>query len=213
MSAYTAAATYIFSLLVLCTTTIITLEPCALNGEYQDLTLRFITRSFFPLGMDTTESGDRGGWKEAQRERVTLWITLLWGEAGTGNWIIFCVLFHSVHIWKKREAHDDCNMHPQKGNPKWASSWTFLEFASTVSMVMSMVRTQMNKPKSTKYEAHINSWTMHDKTFVSTPHQKANNISLTKNILLWGDWIFQDALCSRAQKKSERFISFQTTHF
>ncbi len=50
---------------------------------------------------------------------------------------------------------------------------------------------------------------MHDKTFVSTPHQKANNISLTKNILLWGDWIFQDALCSRAQKKSERFISFQ----
>ncbi len=58
------------------TTTIISLEPCALNAGYQHFILRFIKMS---LLSDTTERGYRG-WKEAQRQgedRVTLPITLI----------------------------------------------------------------------------------------------------------------------------------------
>jgi len=47
------AATYIFTALT-CTSTIITLEPCALNAfSYPDLIK-------FPYFADTTERGDRG---------------------------------------------------------------------------------------------------------------------------------------------------------
>ena len=38
-------------------TTIITLEPCALNAEFQHFILDFIK---FPYFLDTTERGDRG---------------------------------------------------------------------------------------------------------------------------------------------------------
>ncbi len=64
---------HIFSLLLPIHLTIIILEPCALNAEYQ----HFIVK--FPYFADTTERGDRG-WKEAQRqgeERVTLGLTLM----------------------------------------------------------------------------------------------------------------------------------------
>ncbi len=64
------AATYIFSA-PNCTTTIISLEPCALNGEFSISYLKYL---YFA---DTNERGDRG-WKEAQRQgedRVILRIT------------------------------------------------------------------------------------------------------------------------------------------
>ncbi len=59
-----------------CTTIINTLEPCALNAEFQHFIL-LITK--FPYFADTSGRGDRG-WKQAQREgedRMTLWITLV----------------------------------------------------------------------------------------------------------------------------------------
>jgi hypothetical protein len=59
--------------------TIISLEPCALNAEFQDFILRFNKMSLLRDFADTIEREDRG-WKEAQREgedRVTLRITLL----------------------------------------------------------------------------------------------------------------------------------------
>jgi hypothetical protein len=46
------AATYVFTALT-CTTTIITLEPCALNAESQDFTK-------FPYFADLTQRGDSG---------------------------------------------------------------------------------------------------------------------------------------------------------
>jgi hypothetical protein len=71
------AATYIFSA-PNCTTTIISLEPCALHAEHRHFILS-CSISYWDLSeclyfADTTERGDRG-WKEAQRqgeERVTL---------------------------------------------------------------------------------------------------------------------------------------------
>jgi hypothetical protein len=70
-----------------CTTTIISLEPCALNAEYEQFILRFIKRSLLYWDLlkglyfaDTTERGDRGWKEEAQRQgedRVTLRITLI----------------------------------------------------------------------------------------------------------------------------------------
>jgi hypothetical protein len=76
------AATYIFSAHN-CTSTIISLEPCTRNAEYQ----RFILScsiSYWDFKKclyfaDTTEWGDRGS-KEGQRQgedRVTLQITLI----------------------------------------------------------------------------------------------------------------------------------------
>jgi hypothetical protein len=59
------AATYIFTAPT-CTTTTINLDPCALNDEFQHFILRFNEMSLLcgiPL-----ERGDRGGWKEAQRQ-------------------------------------------------------------------------------------------------------------------------------------------------
>jgi hypothetical protein len=50
------AATYIF-IAPTSRTTIITLEPCALNAEFQHFILDFIK---FPYFVDTTERGDRG---------------------------------------------------------------------------------------------------------------------------------------------------------
>jgi hypothetical protein len=40
-----------------CTTTLITLEPCALNAEFRHFVLRFNKFHYFS---DTTERGDRG---------------------------------------------------------------------------------------------------------------------------------------------------------
>ncbi len=60
--------------------TIITLVPCALNGELQHFILRFY-KIFLLCGYQVKE-GIGGGWKEAQRqgdERVTLQITsIMW---------------------------------------------------------------------------------------------------------------------------------------
>jgi hypothetical protein len=50
------AATYFFTAPT-SRTTIITLEPCALNAEFQHFILDFIK---FPYFLDTTERGDRG---------------------------------------------------------------------------------------------------------------------------------------------------------
>jgi len=55
MSAFTAA-TYIFTAPTR-TTTIITLEPCALNAEFQHFILRF---NKIPYFADITERGDKG---------------------------------------------------------------------------------------------------------------------------------------------------------
>jgi hypothetical protein len=72
-----SAATYIFTA-PNCATTIIDLEPCALNAEFQYFVLS-CSISYWDLikclyFRDTTERGDRG-WKDAQRQgedRVTL---------------------------------------------------------------------------------------------------------------------------------------------
>jgi len=56
-------ATFIFSAPT-CTTTIITLEPCALNAEFQNFILGFNKLPYFA---DITERGDRRR-KEAQRQ-------------------------------------------------------------------------------------------------------------------------------------------------
>jgi hypothetical protein len=63
------AATYIFTALS-CTSTIISLEPYALNAEFQHFVLS-CSISYWdlikcPYFADTTERGDRG-WKEAER--------------------------------------------------------------------------------------------------------------------------------------------------
>jgi len=96
------APTYIFTALT-CTTTIISLEPCALNAEFQHFVLRWsisywdlIKCSYFA---DTTERGDRGvkggpktGWRQGE-DRVSLWITLIWD--GCRTWL----LGHSTYEW------------------------------------------------------------------------------------------------------------------
>ncbi len=86
------AATYIFTAPI-CTTTIISLELCALNAEFKHFILRL--NLYFA---DTTERGDRG-WHEAQRQmedRVTLCITLIatndQTEANIMNFINFELL-------------------------------------------------------------------------------------------------------------------------
>jgi predicted naringenin-chalcone synthase len=56
MSAF-SAATYIFTAPT-CRTTIIALEPCALNAEFQHFILRDLIK--FPYFADTIERGDRG---------------------------------------------------------------------------------------------------------------------------------------------------------
>jgi hypothetical protein len=67
-------ATYIFTA-PNCTTTIISLEPCALNAELQHFILRFI--NVFSLRIPMKEGiGVRGGPKTGL-DRVTLQITLL----------------------------------------------------------------------------------------------------------------------------------------
>ncbi len=65
------AVTYIFTAPT-CTTTIITLEPCALNAEFQHFIPRF-NKNFLPLGTSLKEG--IGGWKEAQRQGED-WMTL-----------------------------------------------------------------------------------------------------------------------------------------
>jgi hypothetical protein len=58
-----------------CTTTIVSLESCALNAEFQHFILRF-NKNVFTLRIPLKEG--IGGWKEAQRQgedRVTLRIT------------------------------------------------------------------------------------------------------------------------------------------
>jgi hypothetical protein len=70
MSAFTAT-TYIFSAPI-CTTAIITVEPCALNAEFHHFTLRF-NKISFTLWMPLKEG--IGGEKQAQRggeNRVSL---------------------------------------------------------------------------------------------------------------------------------------------
>jgi hypothetical protein len=71
------AVTYIFTAPT-CTTTIITLEPWALNAEFQHFIPRFNKTS---LLADLTQRGDRR-WKDAQRQGVKTWWllrkTLLW---------------------------------------------------------------------------------------------------------------------------------------
>jgi hypothetical protein len=76
------AATFFFTA-PNCTTTLISLEPCALNAEYQHF-IPSCSISYWGLlkclyFVDTTETGGRG-WKEAQRQgedRVNLRLTLL----------------------------------------------------------------------------------------------------------------------------------------
>jgi len=52
-----------------CTTTIITLEPCALNAEFQHFIPRF-NQTFPYFGDLTQRGGGIGGEKEAQRQGV-----------------------------------------------------------------------------------------------------------------------------------------------
>jgi hypothetical protein len=89
------AATYVFITLT-CTTTIISLEPCALDAEFQHLVLS-CSISYWdlikcPYFDDTTERAYRG-WKQAQRQgedRVTLQITLL--GVGFGHKRLACTM-------------------------------------------------------------------------------------------------------------------------
>ncbi len=72
------AATYIFTA-PNGTTTIITLELCALNAEFQHFILRLIKMSLLWKYHSKRFPGD-SGWKEAQRQgedRITLQITLI----------------------------------------------------------------------------------------------------------------------------------------
>jgi hypothetical protein len=116
-----AAATYIFTALTCTTTTIISLEPCALDAEFQHFVLR-CNISYWdlikcPYFADSTERGDRG-WKEAQRQgedRVSLWITLLWD--GCRIWLLEG---HSTYAWAlwvpsgaRHQSWDDtCHVSP-----------------------------------------------------------------------------------------------------
>jgi hypothetical protein len=73
------AATYTFTATT-CTTAIISLDPCALNAEFQHFVLSY-SISYCdlikcPYFADTTERGDRGG-ERRPKDRVTLPITLL----------------------------------------------------------------------------------------------------------------------------------------
>ncbi len=77
---------YIYFTALNCTTTIISLEPCALNAEFEHFILSCSNSSWDLMKClyfsDTTERGDRG-WKGTQRQgedRVTLRITLLYSE-------------------------------------------------------------------------------------------------------------------------------------
>jgi len=56
-SSASVAATYIFAAPTTCTTTIITLETCALNAEFQHFILRF--NKNFPYFANLTERGGR----------------------------------------------------------------------------------------------------------------------------------------------------------
>jgi hypothetical protein len=79
------AATYIFTAPT-CRTTIITLEPCALNAEFQHFMLGFNKISLL-CGYLWSERGD-SGWKQrgkGVKERVILWITLI---SSMANWRI-----------------------------------------------------------------------------------------------------------------------------
>jgi hypothetical protein len=59
MSASTAA-TYIFTAPT-CTTTIVTLEPCALNAEFQHFILRFNKKFLLSFTTERGDSGEREG--------------------------------------------------------------------------------------------------------------------------------------------------------
>ncbi len=61
---------HIFSLLLNCTTTIISLEPCALNAEYRHFILRFI-KNVFTLQMPLKE-GMEG--ERRPKNRVKTWL-------------------------------------------------------------------------------------------------------------------------------------------
>ncbi len=93
------AATYIFSALPY-TITIISLQPCALNADFEHFLLS-CSISYWdlikcPYFADTTERGDRG-WKEVQRQgedKVTLQITLLYHLE---IWIK--LVFSALSVW------------------------------------------------------------------------------------------------------------------
>ncbi len=97
----------------LCISTIIPLEPCALNARNQRFVLSFSISYWdlikFPNITDTTKRGVRG-WKEAQRQ-VNWRISLMWpkvqhifGELGTRTklWIILLLEIRNLmDIWLK----------------------------------------------------------------------------------------------------------------
>jgi hypothetical protein len=89
------SATYIFSLLLPVQLPQITLEPCALNAEFQHFILRDLIK--FPYFVDTIERGDWGvgGESKAQRhneDRVTLQTTLV-GVSRNGMPVPATILF------------------------------------------------------------------------------------------------------------------------
>jgi len=67
------AATYSFTAPT-SRTTIISLEPCALNAEFQHFILDFIK---FPYFLDTTERGDRGEREDDMTDNFTRLILIL----------------------------------------------------------------------------------------------------------------------------------------
>ncbi len=94
-----------------CTTTIISLETCALNAEFEHFLLR-CSISYWdlikcPYFADTTERGD-GGWKEAQtqgEDRVTLRITLLLRKV-LKKFLIFTISIFETHkFFRYFETH------------------------------------------------------------------------------------------------------------
>jgi len=93
------------------TTTILSLETCASNAEFEHFVLR-CSISYWdlikcPYFADTTERGD-GGWKEAQtqgEDRVTLRITLLLRKA-LKKFLIFTISIFETHkFFRYFETH------------------------------------------------------------------------------------------------------------
>jgi hypothetical protein len=79
---FISAATYIFTAPT-CTTTIVTLEPCALNAEFQHFLLRF-NKNFLTLRISLKE-GTKG--ETRPKDRVALLINL--GQGGGADTLKF----------------------------------------------------------------------------------------------------------------------------
>jgi hypothetical protein len=103
----------------------------------------------------------------------------------------------------------------QKWNPNGAS-WTFWNFASTVSMVSEYgeKRNEQTNPRAPSINNPHQFMNMDDRTlWLLLSPESQQHFFFQIHSLEWLGFFKMLGLCKSQKKRSERFISFQTTHF